>query len=1555
MAFDDVQVQNLEQINESTAPQTNGLAAEARAGLQELIESGNKHWRDITTGQRRSYVSQEFGKPTFFEGTSQSAAPQTPDVTVGPVESGGSLPPTETVPERSYADCERIHSCLDDVDSWMPSRSWSQTEKDIRDSISTMNSGEIAQLDQAYRTKYNIGIREALLQNDNLSEATKMALDVYLKGTDKRTDDDTKKLIDIAIKEAGAPVNVITQDGQAQFQAMWQEAFRAASPEARQAFMESGQGKAVDKLADVTGFTMYESFRDYAQDGHLSTATKISSNESFWGDNEAGIEQALRDMSATEREQYKRGGELAQQKIDESTLAPADRQALQSYRDIRGALESAGNATELAQWEDLINCKESGPTSEAGGQAPTDAAHPQQQAAMSDREAFDRARDEAYASRNGIGARLVDAIWDGTGYMADDALNKYAADLAQASANSKDLTPEQQQQLNNQLQTNLDQFRSSKAAASDAVVDASIATVAVGGALFTDGASLGLLAATGVGVGAGTFKVGAKAAIQGADYDFGSQAGVDFTTGLVDGALSFVGPAEIGAALKIGDKAAVTATETAAATGLKKVATEYALDMTSGALGSGASGLVHGAAEWDSQLSFADNMKRVAETAGTSAAFGAAGAAAFATAFRAGSKGLQAISEHFSVPPGQRLSAEQLEDLAKMTGRDDVVAGYDNNGDIELISKGSASVNLDSPSLTEVNPSLGKDAISDTDTVPTLWWPPRDLTEIPNEGKEAHLARARASKLYKADVVESFVEGAEQFTTGWEDLTALSERAAAQREAFERAQLRYENEVVDKLPADLQACAWNTNRVREALAGDADSLQILEEFVKRRDESSAVVQTLNQALQSRQSEVKAAMSKFANEQGLPEPKVFVQDKKFMPTAGAKYDAGAIILRKSALLSPDTAPQLIGAMYHEVTHGEQDYVIIRNLADEIHVGKELTTQQILEMKELYANRTGCNLSDEYLMKAIKKRDGRYLSPQDAARATELAEAFKNNAPVGQAWIDAENTFESACGDLSGLSPTGDGSFKLIQNMAEDATHAQRTFGDTIPSDVEELIELYQRREAGESIAWPDQQANDILRKHLNERMEAANAERQSLYARYMAGIHEQEAFVMGERARLMAMHPDVPEPPATTAGGTADATAELPRRVSDTLVPGELSAIDGTDVTVEIPRRTGGPNDVTVEIPRPAAGPNDVTVELPQRAGGPDDVTVELPRRTAGDTSGQHAIDMNVDTVDLGPKNSDGSIREDLGSSTVVTIGGKGYELFREGGDQWYYGKEPPKVAASPVKVHVFGVNADDLGRLQEVLIPALNDSESGLADLVTGWKTMDPRYAIGNPSAKGTAPGASDQNAKMFTIFAGSAEDALRIQSKVDEILAAHPDLRLEETIDTGNVDRVSGLSGRVGVCRELYRPSPDSTPGKPLILIDKELSDKIHGKLGTSGKLSYTQLRALELSTELQPNTLTYDSRGNLVLKVGPKSSYQGDAIYVPELGAGKGMDVDGRLRTDRPALYALAKRFGLDQADIAAGLAAADPSEAVTETFERNWVSEDAPTEEIPLPRKR
>ncbi len=1216
--------------------------------------------------------------------------------------------------------------------------------------------------------------------------------------------------------------------------------------------------------------------------------------------------------------------------------------------------------------------------SELGGLDQTQAVRLARKAPTSDQEAFDLARDDSYQSRDGIGASLVDLTWDGSGYMADDALHKYAGALSEASAKFEQLPPEQQQELNQQIQSSLDQFRESKGAAADAVVDASIAVVAVGGAFFTDGVSLGLLAAT--GVGAGMFKVGTKAAVQGSDYDFGSQAGLDFTTGFVDGALSFVGPGEMAAVFKVGDSAALAASEKALARGgkelieggtetldsalkqavrdavvsgkytipdgsldeivaqvakkgatdddlaqlkkfikeglsesletesrsaLKRIGTEYALEMSSGAIGGGASGMVYGVAEWDPELSFADNMSRVATAAGTSAGFGAAGAAGFATLFKAGSTGFQAISEHYNLKPGERISPEQLDELAKMSGAEGATARYNEDGDIELIQKAPASqANLgDVPSAVDSPARTGKDSIPTNADDNKPWTPERDLTRIPNEGKEDFLARARASELYKADVVTEFVEGAEGVAGRWGDLTPLSERVAASHSALERARIQYENEIIDKLPEDMQSFGWHTDRVRKVLADNPEALEVLDAFVRRRDENGDAVKQLNKALQTRQTDLQAAVNKFANAQGLPEVKVLLQEDKFMPGAAAKYVDGTIILRKSSLLNPEEAPDLIGNMYHELAHNEQDYLIIRSLADEIRVGAELTTRQILEIKELYAERTGGTLRDEYLLKAISQRDGYYLSPENTARAKELAEAFKNNAPVGQAWIDAGNTFRTVRGDLKRLEEGNDGSFKLIRDIAGNAKHAQRLFGDEIPPDVRVLIDLYQRKVKGEDIAWPDEKAKEVLTDHITRRMEGINVERREAYDRYMAGSHEQEAFVIGERARLMAEHSDVPEPRGTT-GGPEDVTVGLPRRTADTLVPVETSEVlDGID------------------------------------------------------TSDRRTVDMRVDAMDLGPKNPDGTIKEDLGSSALVTIGGEEYELVREGGDQWYYGKEPPKVSKSPVKVHVFGVDAEDLGRLQEVLIPALNDSESGLADLVTGWKTMDPRYAVGDAGARGIGPGTSDQSAKAFTIFAGSAEHALRIQSKIDQILSAHPELRLDEIIDTGNVDRVAELSGRVGVCRELYIASPDSTPAKPLILIDKVLADRIHADLGsTSGNLSYAQLRALEISTQMEPNTLSYDSLGNLVLKCGPKSSYQGDAIYVPELGAGKGMDVDGKLKTDRPALYALAQRYGIDQADIAAGRTGTDPSDEVTEVFERPTdVLEDAPTEEIPLPANK
>ncbi|HEY9871157.1 MAG TPA: hypothetical protein V6D08_18465, partial [Candidatus Obscuribacterales bacterium] len=177
----------------------------------------------------------------------------------------------------SADDAGRIHTALIEKDQWFEGRSKANCEKDIRDTISTMNSEQIAQLDAEYVARYGKHLREALMDDPKLSAATKQSIDIYLKGSDKITKEDTFQLADIALKEKNMD--------------MFQEAFRHASPEARKAFMDQG---GEQKMKDAFEGHWYNALpwlvspalglmvgpvtdgdlqhaKDYVQAGHLST------------------------------------------------------------------------------------------------------------------------------------------------------------------------------------------------------------------------------------------------------------------------------------------------------------------------------------------------------------------------------------------------------------------------------------------------------------------------------------------------------------------------------------------------------------------------------------------------------------------------------------------------------------------------------------------------------------------------------------------------------------------------------------------------------------------------------------------------------------------------------------------------------------------------------------------------------------------------------------------------------------------------------------------------------------------------------------------------------------------------------------------------------------------------------------------------------------------------------------------------------------------------------------------------------------------------------------
>jgi len=267
--------------------------------------------------------------------------------------SGSELTKMLALVEGKNDDASRITAALEEHKEWgFGARSNGNIEKDLRDSISTLNSQQIADLDKTHRERHNgQSLSDALSKDDNLPKETKDALAIYLKGTDKITPADTIALADIGLK--------------AKNQEIFQEAFRGATPEARAQFLAQGGEQKVTEAfgssyTDDLGNTTYsrnsdvDGAMDYVKKGKLDASTKISDNTSVLGDNEEAIELSLAQMTAAERKSYADGKVLAAAGGDATKLAPADKESFDYYNKVHTALDKAGNDREMAKWEDLI-------------------------------------------------------------------------------------------------------------------------------------------------------------------------------------------------------------------------------------------------------------------------------------------------------------------------------------------------------------------------------------------------------------------------------------------------------------------------------------------------------------------------------------------------------------------------------------------------------------------------------------------------------------------------------------------------------------------------------------------------------------------------------------------------------------------------------------------------------------------------------------------------------------------------------------------------------------------------------------------------------------------------------------------------------------------------------------------------------------------------------------------------------------------------------------------------------------------------------------------------
>src|SRR5262249_42034616 len=86
----------------------------------------------------------------------------------------------------SSQNADRVFTALEESKNWVSGRSTAQIEKDIRDSVRT---GDPAAMEQRFQSEHNgMSLRKAVLDNPNISDATKDAVRMYLDRDTKGMD-----------------------------------------------------------------------------------------------------------------------------------------------------------------------------------------------------------------------------------------------------------------------------------------------------------------------------------------------------------------------------------------------------------------------------------------------------------------------------------------------------------------------------------------------------------------------------------------------------------------------------------------------------------------------------------------------------------------------------------------------------------------------------------------------------------------------------------------------------------------------------------------------------------------------------------------------------------------------------------------------------------------------------------------------------------------------------------------------------------------------------------------------------------------------------------------------------------------------------------------------------------------------------------------------------------------------------------------------------------------------------------------------------------------------
>jgi hypothetical protein len=616
---------------------------------------------------------------------------------------------------------------------------------------------------------------------------------------------------------------------------------------------------------------------------------------------------------------------------------------------------------------------------------------------------------------------------------------------------------------------------------------------------------------------------------------------------------------------------------------------------------------------------------------------------------------------HWKGHEGTRVSTEELSSKYKKVSDSEYYVAKDGDGSVyySAVDDGKGGkVLVQDWDAQAVKPSKitarnGQDRLPPT-LPPEVWdHPSLNYAEIPPEQRAVMLERARRNEMYMPEVMDGFVSKAADTTAKWKDLSDLSTRAQTSKTELDRAWDRYYREVQEKLVDRLKnpdgtvdpevfKRLSKTDEVRKLVGDDQEMLKALNDYVKARDLHAESQRALKAGMDERTAQVQELMNKFTDERGLPRVKVDLADPAFLNNAHGGYVDGKLHLNRDLVVGNKEPAALIETMYHELVHAEQDSLVIRALAEEVGAGHPPTSEQLAQLQQKYKQETGIDVSKEHLEETLRAaKDKPPLTDDEMARASYLIEDWASRPLSDPAYVKAGQDLSVVNSELSKLTahpPLPTASLNLVEKLSQDnGTLCRHLFGtDTPPADVARLIDAYRRMQAGQRLTWPGEAANSILAQHLQGRATGLEAFRKDVYARYLSAAHEQEAFIIGRKAKLEAERKGALgqpiEPEVIRELDTGMVSGDIRRKtlpgVGDERPPATKRGLGDTS-PVQPPATKRGLGDLSPDQPPVTKrGLGDLSPDQPPvTKGGPGDLSPDQPpatKRGLGDQQSEKA-------------------------------------------------------------------------------------------------------------------------------------------------------------------------------------------------------------------------------------------------------------------------------------------------------------------------------------------